>query len=208
MAEPETNPKVDALVARATSWREEFERLRAILRSCGLIEELKWGQPCYTSEGRNVVLIHGFKDYCALLFMKGALLKDPQGLLVQQTPNVQSARQIRFTHLGEIGQLEPVIKAYVGEAVELTKAGSKIVRKTTAEFPVADEFREKLDAFPALAAAFQALTPGRQRGYLLHFASAKQAKTRQARVETCTALILQGKGLDDLMRERKPRRAD
>jgi len=197
MSTPQPSPKVDAVLARADTWREEFERLRVMLRGCGLTEELKWGQPCYTHEGRNVVLIHGFKDYCALLFMKGALMKDPNGLLIQQTPNVQSARQIRFTHLGEITQLEPVIRAYVLEAVALTTAGEKVQRKATADFPLVDEFREQLDAAPALRAAFEALTPGRQRGYLLYFASAKQAKTRQARVEKCAPLILRGKGLDD-----------
>jgi uncharacterized protein YdeI (YjbR/CyaY-like superfamily) len=197
MPTPQPSPKVDAVLARADTWREEFERLRVILRGYGLTEALKWGQPCYTHEGRNVVLIHGFKDYCALLFMKGALMKDPNGLLIQQTPNVQSARQIRFTHLGEITQLEPVIRAYVQEAVSLTEAGAKVTRKSTADFPLVDEFREQLEAAPALKAAFQALTPGRQRGYLLHFASAKQAKTRQARVEKCAPLILRGKGLGD-----------
>jgi len=197
MPEPKTSPKVDAFLARTDQWREEFEALRAIVLGCGLTEDLKWGQPCYASEGRNVVLIHGFKDYCALLFMKGALLKDPNGILIRQTENVQSARQIRFTNSGEIAQLEPALKAYVLEAIAVEKAGSKVARKTTADFPVADEFRAKLDALPALKAAFQALTPGRQRGYLLFFASAKQAKTREARVETCMPRILAGKGLDD-----------
>ncbi len=197
MAEHKTNAKVDAFLGRTEAWREEFESLRRIVLSCGLTEELKWGQPCYASEGRNVVLIHGFKDYCALLFMKGALLKDPNGILIQQTQNVQSARQIRFTNSGEILQLEPVLKAYVHEAVEVEKAGAKITRKTTADFTMAEEFRDRMDALPALKAAFQALTPGRQRGYLLHFASAKQAKTRQARVEKCMPLILEGKGLED-----------
>ena len=197
MAEYATSPKVDAFLGRTLEWREEFELLRAVVLGCGLTEELKWGQPCYASEGRNVVLMHGFKDYCALLFMKGALLKDPNGILIQQTENVQSARQIRFTTSGEITQLEPAIKAYILEAIAVEKAGAKIARKTTADFPVADEFRDKLDALPEFKAAFQALTPGRQRGYLLYFAAAKQAKTREARVEKCIPLILAGKGIDD-----------
>ena len=197
MAEYATSPKVDAFLGRTQEWREEFELLRGVVLGCGLTEELKWGQPCYASEGRNVVLIHGFKDYCALLFMKGALLKDPNGILIQQTENVQSARQIRFTTSGEITQLKPALEAYILEAVEVERAGAKIVRKTTADFPVADEFRDKLDAQPELKAAFQALTPGRQRGYLLHFAAAKQARTREARVEKCIPLILAGKGIDD-----------
>ena len=197
MPEIRTSPKVDAFLGRTQEWREEFEALRAVILGCGLAEELKWGQPCYAFEGRNVVLMHGFKDYCALLFMKGALLKDPNGILIQQTENVQSARQIRFTTSGEITQLEPALKAYILEAISVEKAGAKIARKTTADFPVADEFRDKLDARPELKAAFQALTPGRQRGYLLYFAAAKQAKTRDARVEKCIPLILAGKGIDD-----------
>ena len=197
MAERKTNPKVDAFLSRTKDWREELEALRGIVVDCGLTEELKWGQPCYASDGKNVVLIHAFKDYCALLFMKGALLKDANGVLVQQTQNVQSGRQIRFTNSGEIVKLEPVLKAYIREAVAVEKAGSHVAKKTTADFTVADEFRDKLNALPALEAAFQALTPGRQRGYLLYFASAKQAKTRKARIEKCTPLILDGKGLDD-----------
>jgi len=197
MPEIRTSPKVDAFLGRTQEWREEFEALRAVILGCGLAEELKWGQPCYAFEGRNVVLMHGFKDYCALLFMKGALLKDPNGILIQQTENVQSARQIRFTTSGEITQLEPALKAYILEAISVEKAGAKVARKTTADFPVADEFRDKLDARPELKAAFQALTPGRQRGYLLYFAAAKQAKTRDARVEKCIPLILAGKGIDD-----------
>lgn len=192
-----TNPKVDAFLRRTEQWRDEFERLREIILGCGLSEELKWGQPCYTSGGRNIVLIHGFKDYCAVLFIKGALLNDSNRLLIQQTPNVQSARQIRFTHSGEIVQLRPALEAYIHEAVEVEKAGSRVVRKTTAEFSVPDEFREKLEAFAELSTAFYALTPGRQRGYLLYFGSAKQSKTRQARIDKSLPLILEGKGLDD-----------
>lgn len=191
------DPQVDAVLAGTQAWRSEFDALRDILLGCGLTEALKWGQPCYAIDGENVVLIHGFKDYCALLFMRGALLKDPNGLLVQQTPNVQSARQIRFTELGEIHQLEPVLQAYVQEAVEITRAGLRAPRKSTADFAVADEFQAALDASPDLKAAFAALTPGRQRGYLLFFASAKRADTRAARVAKCTPMILAGKGLDD-----------
>ena len=192
-----TNPKVDALLARTDQWRQEFERLRAIILECGLDEDLKWGQACYSTEGGNVVLIHGFKNYCALLFMKGALLPDPNGILVQQTKNVQSARQIRFTDLGEIVQLQPVLKAYVLAARELEKTGAKVAFKSVAEFDVAPEFQARLDASPALQTAFEALTPGRRRAYLLYFSSAKQSATRAARVEKSLALILEGKGLDD-----------
>jgi uncharacterized protein YdeI (YjbR/CyaY-like superfamily) len=196
MAKPTTSPKVDAFMARSEEWREAFVALRRILLDRGLAEDLKWGQPCYSTDGKNVVLMHGFKDYCALLFMKGALFKDPNGILVQQTANVQSARQIRFANAGEVGQLEPVIRAYVDEAMEVEKAGARVAKKTTADFPVAEEFQAKLNAEPTLAAAFQALTPGRQRGYLLYFAGAKQSKTREARVDKCMPLILEGKGLD------------
>jgi uncharacterized protein YdeI (YjbR/CyaY-like superfamily) len=197
MAPPQTNPKVDAAILRAGDWREAFEALRALILSFGLTEELKWGQPCYSFEGANVVLIHGFKDYCALLFMKGALLKDPNGLLVQQTPNVQSARQIRFTNAAEIRQLEPALRDYLKDALQVAKTGARVVRKATADFPVPEELQARLEQDPALAAAFKALTPGRQRGYLLHFAAAKQAKTRAARVEKWTPQILAGKGLED-----------
>jgi uncharacterized protein YdeI (YjbR/CyaY-like superfamily) len=188
---------VDSLLSRATQWREEFESLREIVLRCGLTEELKWGQPCYGFKGRNVALIHGFKDYCALLFMKGALLKDPNGVLIRQTENVQSARQIRFVSSGQIRQLEPVVTAYVLEAIEIETSGASVVRKATSDFAVPDEFQTRLDADPELERAFKALTPGRQRGYLLHFAAAKQAKTRQARIDKHAPAILQGRGLDD-----------
>jgi uncharacterized protein YdeI (YjbR/CyaY-like superfamily) len=192
-----TNPKVDAFLRKAKKWREEFERLRAIALDCPLTEELKWGQPCYTFQKKNIVVIHGFKEYCALLFFKGALLKDADGILVQQTKNVQAARQIRFTDVREIVQMKPILKAYLHEAIEAEKAGLKVKLKKTAEFTIAEEFQYKLDANPALKAAFAALTPGRQRGYLLYFAAAKQATTRQARVEKCMPQILKGKGLND-----------
>jgi uncharacterized protein YdeI (YjbR/CyaY-like superfamily) len=193
----ELNPKVDGILSKAKQWRGEFEKLRTIVMSCPLTEELKWGQPCYAFQGGNVVLIHGFKEYCALLFFKGALLKDADGMLVQQTENVQAGRQIRFTSLREIAQMEPILKAYIREAIEVEKSGKKVELKKTTEFKVAEEFQRRLDADAALRAAFKTLTPGRQRAYLLHFAQPKQAKTRAARVEKCTPQILKGKGLND-----------
>jgi len=189
------NPKVDGYLRKAKKWREEFERLRTIVLECGLTEELKWGWPCYTFQNRNVVLIHGFKEYCALLFFKGALLRDPKGVLIQQTKNVQAARQIRFTNVREIVKLEPVLKAYIREAKE--KAGLKVNFKKTADFKIPDEFQNKLDEIPTLKTAFDALTPGRQRAYLFYFSQAKQSKTRESRVEKCMQRILNGKGLDD-----------
>lgn len=192
-----THPKVDAYVEKAGKWHEEVARLRAIALDCPLVEDFKWGHPCYTSDGANIVLIHGFKEYCALLFFKGALMTDPNGILIQQTENVQAGRQIRFTNSGEIAQLAPTLKAYILEAIAVEKAGLKVDFKPTREFAVPEEFQSRLDSDPALKAAFDALTPGRQRGYLLHLSSAKQAKTRLARIEKCTPLILAGKGLDD-----------
>jgi uncharacterized protein YdeI (YjbR/CyaY-like superfamily) len=192
-----TNPKVDAFLSRAKTWQAEYEKLRKILLDCPLTEELKWGVPCYAFQNSNVVLMHGFKEYCALLFFKGALLRDPKGILIKQTANVQSARQIRFTGVREIVKLKTVLKDYVHEAIELEKAGLKVNFKKTAEFAVAEEFQNKLDKSPALKKAFHALTPGRQRAYLLHFSAAKQSKTREARVEKCTPQILKGQGLND-----------
>jgi uncharacterized protein YdeI (YjbR/CyaY-like superfamily) len=189
------NPKVDGYLRKAKKWREEFERLRTIVLECGLTEELKWGWPCYTFQNRNVVLIHGFKEYCALLFFKGALLRDPKGVLIQQTKNVQAARQIRFTNVREIVKLEPVLKAYIREAKE--KAGLKVNFKKTADFKIPDEFQNKLDEIPTLKTAFDTLTPGRQRAYLFYFSQPKQSKTRESRVEKCMQQILNGKGLDD-----------
>ena len=193
----ETNPKVDFFFNKATKWQDEYEKLRTLVLDCGLTEELKWGCPCYTSGGNNIVLIHGFKDYCALLVFKGALLKDPKGILVQQTENVQSARQIRFTNAREIVKLKPVVKSYLKEAIEAEKAGLKVKLKKTSQFSMPAEFQKQLDALPALKRAFAALTPGRQRGYLLHFSAPKQSKTREARVEKYLKQILSGKGLDD-----------
>jgi uncharacterized protein YdeI (YjbR/CyaY-like superfamily) len=192
-----SNPKVDAFMAKAKKWREEYEKLRAIALDSGLAEDLKWGVPCYTLQGRNVVLIHGFKDYCALLFFKGALLKDTEGVLIRQTENVQASRQIRFNHLGEILAKERILKATIRDAIAVEKAGAKVEFKETRKFKVPEEFRTRLDLTPALQAAFDALTPGRQRAYLLYFAAAKQSKTRIARIEKHAPRILEGKGLDD-----------
>jgi uncharacterized protein YdeI (YjbR/CyaY-like superfamily) len=191
------NPKVDWFFKKDTKWQEEYEQLRMICLDTGLAEELKWGCPCYTFEGKNIVLIHGFKDYCALLFHKGALLKDAEGILIQQTENVQSARQIRFTHLREITGMERTLKAYIYEAIEVEKAGLKVRLKKTKEFNMPVEFKNILEKNSALKKAFKSLTPGRQRGYLLYFSSAKQVATREARIEKYMKRILKGKGLED-----------
>jgi uncharacterized protein YdeI (YjbR/CyaY-like superfamily) len=191
------NPKVDFYFDKAEKWQKEVEQLRTIILDCGLTEELKWGSPCYTFEGNNIVLIHVFKEYCAILFFKGALLNDPHGILIQQTENVQAARQARFTSLKEIVQLEPVLKAYIYEAIEVERAGLKVQLKKTDEFPMPEEFAQTLAKNKALKKAFEALTPGRQRGYLLYFAAPKQVKTRVSRIEKYTQHILDGKGLND-----------
>lgn len=191
------NPKVDAFLAKAKQWQAEFTQLRSIMLALPLTEELKWGNPCYVGEGGNVVLIHGFKEYCAVLFFKGALLKDPQGVLIMQSENTQSARQMRFTSLADVKRLETTLKAYVAEAISVEKAGLKVAFKPTTEFSMPEEFQQQLDGIKGLKKAFEALTPGRQRAYLLHFSSAKQAKTRTSRVEKCIPQILAGKGLDD-----------
>lgn len=191
------NPKADSFFREAGQWREEFEKLRTIILDCPLAEELKWGKPCYTFQNSNIVLMHGFKEYCALLFPKGVLLKDPKGVLVQQTENVQAARQIRFTNVREIVKLEPVLKAYIKEAIEVEKAGLEVKYKKTSEFAVPEEFQKKLRENPALRTAFEALTPGRQRGYLLYFSAPKQSKTRESRIEKCVPLIFDGMGLND-----------
>lgn len=193
----EMNPKVDFYFNKAKKWQEEIEKMRAIALGCGLNEELKWGCPCYTFQKNNIVLIHTFKEYCAFLFFKGALLDDAQDILVQQTENVQSARQIRLTDISEIVEQEPILKAYIYEAVEVEKAGLKVEFKKAEEFTVAEEFQYKLNRIPALKTAFEALTPGRQKGYLLYFSAAKQSKTREARIEKYIPQILNGKGLDD-----------
>jgi uncharacterized protein YdeI (YjbR/CyaY-like superfamily) len=191
------NPKADFFFNKAKQWQEEYEKLRMIVLDCELTEEVKWGVPCYTFQQSNIVLIHGFKEYCALLFHKGALLQDPNGILIQQTENVQSARQIRFTSVQHIIEMEPILKAYIFAAIDVEKAGLKVEFKQTAEFSMPEEFLRKLEEIPGLQDAFTALTPGRQRGYLLHFSAPKQAKTRQARIEKYTQQILNGKGLDD-----------
>jgi uncharacterized protein YdeI (YjbR/CyaY-like superfamily) len=191
------NPKVDFFFSKAKQWQEEFEKLRMIVLDCQLTEELKWGVPCYTFQKSNIVLIHGFKEYCALLFPKGTLLNDPIGVLIQQTENVQAARQIRFTNVEEIDEMEHILKAYILEAIEVEKAGLKVDYKKSTEFKISEEFQRKLDENSDLKTAFEALTPGRQRAYLLYFSQPKQSKTREARVEKCMPQILNGKGLND-----------
>jgi uncharacterized protein YdeI (YjbR/CyaY-like superfamily) len=191
------NPKVDFYFNKAKKWQEEVEHLRTIVLDCGLTEELKWGCPCYTLEKTNIVLIHVFKEYCALLFFKGSLLKDPKNILIQQTENVQAARQIRFTGVKEVVKLKTTIKAYIKEAIQVEKAGLKVDLKKTKEYDIPEEFQDQLNDNPALKKAFKALTPGRQRAYLLYFSQAKQAKTRESRVKKYIPQILQGKGLDD-----------
>jgi uncharacterized protein YdeI (YjbR/CyaY-like superfamily) len=190
------NPKANWFFEKDTPWKEAYQKLRIILLDGGLTEELKWGCPCYTIDKKNVVLIHGFKDYCALLFPKGALLKDEQGILIQQTENVQSARQVRFKSVYEVVKLKRVLKAYIHQAVEVEKAGLKVALKKTSEFKMPEEFALKLKALPELKKAFNSLTPGRQRGYLLYFSSARQSKTREARIEKNVERIMAGKGLD------------
>ena len=189
------NPRVDGFLRKTKKWRDEFEELRMVCLDCGLTEELKWGKPCYRYQESNIVLIHGFKDYCALLFFKGALLKDPSGILIQQTENVQAARQIRFTNVQDVVKMRPVLKAYIKEANE--KAGLEVSYKKTSEFTIPKEFENRLVESPALKKAFDALTPGRQRGYILYFSGAKQSKTRESRVAKCVQQILDGKGLNE-----------
>src|SRR6185437_11869334 len=191
------NPKVDFFFNKATKWQEEYKQLRMIILDCGLTEELKWGVPCYTFQKKNIVIIHGFKEYCAILFPKGVLLSDTKGILIQQTENVQSARQVRFTSLKQIVKMAPTLKAYVYEAIEVERAGLKVDLKKTAEYRVPEEFKIKLDKNPALKTAFKALTPGRQKGYLFYFSQPKLSKTREARVEKYIKQILNGKGIDD-----------
>ncbi|HVV06456.1 MAG TPA: YdeI/OmpD-associated family protein [Puia sp.] len=191
------NPKAEFFFDKDTQWKKEYGKMRKIALDCGLTEELKWGCPCYTFDNRNIVLIHGFKEYCAFLFFKGALLNDPDGMLIQQTENVQSARQIRLTSLKEIVKLERTLKTYIYEAIEVERAGLQVKLKKTREFPVPEEFQKRLDKSATLRKAFEALTPGRQRGYLLYFAAAKQARTRESRIEKYKQHILDGKGLED-----------
>jgi uncharacterized protein YdeI (YjbR/CyaY-like superfamily) len=191
------NPKVDGYLRKNEKWQKELEKLRKIVLDCQLTEELKWGVPCYSFQKSNIVLIHVFKEYCALLFFKGALLKDAKGILVQQTKNVQAARQIRFTSVREIVKMEPILKAYIKEAIEVEKAGLKVNFKKTTEFIIPEEFQNKLDEISALKTAFHELTPGRQRAYILYFSAPKQSKTRESRVEKSMKQILNGRGLND-----------
>jgi uncharacterized protein YdeI (YjbR/CyaY-like superfamily) len=191
------NPKVDFYFSKAKKWQGELEKLRMIVLDCQLTEELKWGVPCYTFQRSNIVLIHVFKEYCALLFIKGALLNDANGILIQQTENTQAGRQVRFTNVGDIVEMETILKAYIYEAIEVEKAGLKVNFKKNTELIFPEEFQNKLDESPALKTAFDALTPGRQRAYNLYFSAPKQSKTRESRVEKCMQQILNGKGLND-----------
>ena len=200
------NPKVDWFFDKATKWQKEYEKLRKIILDCGLSEELKWGCPCYTCptgssgrafENKNIILIHGFKEYCAVLFFKGALLNDTEGILIQQTENVQVTHQVRFTNVREIVKMERILKAYIYEAIEVERVGLKVKLKKTSDFKIPEEFQSKLDKRPALRKAFDALTPGRQRGYIFYFSQPKLSKTRESRVKKYVKQILNGKGLDD-----------
>lgn len=197
MTNSRMNPKVDEFLSKAKKWQEEYEKLRNIVLDCELTEEFKWMHPCYTFEKKNIVLIHGFKEYCALLFHKGALLQDAQGILIQQTENVQAARQIRFTNVQEIVEMETILKAYIYEAIEVEKAGLEVNFKKNTEFKIPEELQNKFDEIPALKTAFEVLTPGRQRAYILYFSQPKQSKTRESRVEKYMQQILNGKGLND-----------
>jgi len=192
-----TNPKVDAYLSKIKTWKEESVKLREIILDCDLTEDYKWMHPCYTLNGKNVVLIHGFKEYCAIMFLKGSLLKDPHGILIQQTNNVQGGRQIRFTNLEQIIEQEEILKAYIREAIEVEQAGLKIEKKEVEQFAVPEELQQQFDANPAFQAAFEALTPGRQRAYLYHFSQPKQSKTKTSRIEKCMQPIMEGKGLND-----------
>jgi uncharacterized protein YdeI (YjbR/CyaY-like superfamily) len=191
------NPKVDIYLRKAEKWQEELAKLRMIILDCGLTEELKWGVPCYTFQNSNIVIIHAFKEYCAILFVKGSLLLDTNGILIQQTENVQAGRQIRFTNIQEIAQIETTIKAYIYEAIEVEKAGLRVQLKKISDYSIPEEFQNKLEEIPDLRTAFDALTPGRQRAYIIHFSAPKQSKTRESRIEKCTPQILTGKGLNE-----------
>ncbi len=197
MAKSNRNPKVDFFFGKSGKWQEEFVELRMIILDCGLTEELKWGQACYSFQENNIVLMHGFKEYCALLFFKGVLLKDPKHILIQQTENVQAARQIRFTNVHEIVKMKSILKAYVKEAIAVEKAGLKVTLKKTSDFNLPEELQDRLNEMPAFKKAFNALTPGRQRAYIFYFSQAKHSITRTSRIEKCTPQILKGKGLND-----------
>ncbi|UMR34427.1 YdeI/OmpD-associated family protein [Paenibacillus polymyxa] len=193
----EMNPKVDVYLGKVNKWKAEMEKLRAIMLDCQLTEELKWGKPCYTFQNSNIAIIQGFKEHCALMFFKGALLNDPNGILIKPGEDTQAGRQIRFTNVEEIFEMETILKAYIIEAVEVEKAGLKVDFKKNTELIFPEEFQAKLDENPALKTAFAALTPGRQRAYIMHFAAPKQSKTRESRIEKCMQDILAGKGLND-----------
>ncbi|MEB4782768.1 YdeI/OmpD-associated family protein [Paenibacillus polymyxa] len=193
----EMNPKVDVYLGKVNKWKAEMEKLRAIMLDCQLTEELKWGKPCYMFQNSNIAIIQGFKEHCALMFFKGALLKDPNGILIKPGEDTQAGRQIRFTNVEEIVEMETILKAYIIEAVEVEKAGLKVDFKKNTELIFPEEFQAKLDENPALKTAFAALTPGRQRAYIMHFAAPKQSKTRESRIEKCMQDILNGKGLND-----------
>ncbi|WML55971.1 YdeI family protein [Neobacillus sp. PS2-9] len=197
MTNSKTNPKVDEFLSKAKKWKEEYEKLRIIVLDCELTEEFKWMHPCYTFENKNIVLIHGFKDYCAILFHKGSLLQDVHGILIQQTENVQAARQIRFSNVQEIVNMETILKDYIYEAIEVEKSGLEVSFKKTTEYIIPEELQKKFTEMPALKTAFEELTPGRQRAYLLYFSQPKQSKTRESRVEKYMQQILNGKGLND-----------
>ena len=197
MTNSRMNPEVDEFLSKAKKWKEEYEKLRNIVLDCELTEEFKWMHPCYTFEKKNIVLIHGFKDYCALLFQKGALLQDAHGILIQQTENVQAARQIRFTNVQEIVEMEPILKAYIYEAIEVEKAGLEVNFKKNTEFIIPEELQNKFDEMPTFKTAFESLTPGRQRAYILYFSGPKQSKTRESRIEKYIQKVLDGKGLND-----------
>ena len=202
------NPKVDVFLNKAEKWQEEFEKLRMIILGCGLTEELKWGKPCYMFQNSNIVIIQGFKEYCALMFFKGALLNDANDILIKIGENTQAGRQIQFTNVPEIVEMESIIKAYINKAVEVEKAGLKVDLKKTTKYVIPEEFQNKLDEFPDLKVAFDALTPGRQRGYILYFSAPKQSKTRESRVEKCARQILNGKGINDQSAKVSSRRPD
>jgi uncharacterized protein YdeI (YjbR/CyaY-like superfamily) len=197
MIKSRMNPKVDGFLRKAKKWKKEYEKLRNIVLDCELTEDFKWMHPCYTFEKKNIVLIHGFKEYCALLFHKGVLLQDAHGILIQQTENVQAARQIRFTNVQEIVEMETILKAYIYEAIEVEKAGLEVNVKKNTDYIIPEELQHKFDEIPALKTAFEALTPGRQRAYILYFSQPKQSKTRESRVEKYIPKILDGKGIHD-----------
>jgi len=191
------NTKVDEYIRNSKKWRDEFTKLREIILEAPLSEDFKWKVPCYTYEGSNVVMIHGFKEYCAILFVKGSLLKDPENVIIQQTVNVQAARQVRFTNINEVESLAPILREYVLEAIEIEKSGAAVDYKKNTDFDIPAELQSKFEEMPLLKTAFSELTPGRQRGYILHFSQPKQSKTRVARIENSMQKIMEGKGLND-----------